>query len=71
MLRRFCDVEVAALMGFPMTFTLPSNLTTRQKWMLLGNSVNPVAIAVVLYPALAQLSRMAQNTDHMTVEEGH
>ena len=51
-LRYFEPSEVAALMGFPASFRFAPQLTTRQRWMLMGNSVNPSVVACVLFPHL-------------------
>ncbi|XP_050302562.1 tRNA (cytosine(38)-C(5))-methyltransferase [Anthonomus grandis grandis] len=39
-LRFFTPKEVSRLMSFPETFSFPSNLSNRQKYMVLGNSIN-------------------------------
>ncbi|KAL9885681.1 tRNA (cytosine(38)-C(5))-methyltransferase isoform 2-T2 [Glossina fuscipes fuscipes] len=39
-LRYFTPREVARLMGFPETFNFPLEITNRQKYKLLGNSIN-------------------------------
>ncbi len=44
MARHFSPHEIARLLGFPRDFRLPGELTTRQAWSLLGNSL---AIPVV------------------------
>jgi len=46
-LRYFTEMEVAGLMGFPKDFSFPPDLTTRQRYALLGNSLN-VDVAAVL-----------------------
>jgi tRNA (cytosine38-C5)-methyltransferase len=51
-IRFFLPEEVARLMGFPDWFRFPASLTTRQRWNLLGNSVNPLAVSLVLRPVL-------------------
>eukprot|EP00913_Durusdinium_trenchii_P007862 g7379.t1 len=40
--RYFAPKEVANLMGFPRTWSLPGDLPCRTQWRLLGNSVNEV-----------------------------
>ncbi|KAL1494173.1 hypothetical protein ABEB36_009816 [Hypothenemus hampei] len=39
-LRFFTPKEISKLMCFPKTFSFPNDLTQRQKYMVLGNSVN-------------------------------
>merc|ERR1711935_709771 len=39
-LRYFTEMEVAGIMGFPRHFSFPSELTTRQRYAMLGNSLN-------------------------------
>ena len=39
-LRYFSPREIANLMGFPISFSFPNNLTTKQRYRLLGNSLN-------------------------------
>ncbi len=51
--RRFAPAEVARLLGFPKSFTLPTTLSYRRLWQLLGNSLS---IPVVEY-VLAHLAR--------------
>ncbi|XP_052221086.1 tRNA (cytosine(38)-C(5))-methyltransferase-like isoform X2 [Dreissena polymorpha] len=47
-LRYFTPREIANLLCFPKDFCFPSNLTTRQKYMLLGNSLNVHIVSVLL-----------------------
>jgi tRNA (cytosine38-C5)-methyltransferase len=51
-LRFFAPEEVALLLGFPQTFHFPQAVRLRQRWNLMGNSVNPMCVALVLTPAL-------------------
>lgn len=46
--RRFTPAEVVRLLGFPSTFILPSELTYRRAWKLLGNSLSIPAVRYVL-----------------------
>ena len=39
-LRYFSGNELKRLFGYPDTFTFPTNITTRQQWKLIGNSLN-------------------------------
>ncbi|KAF7648098.1 hypothetical protein LDENG_00162060, partial [Lucifuga dentata] len=47
-LRYFTPREVANLMGFPQTFTFPQQISTRQRYRALGNSLNVVVVARLL-----------------------
>ncbi len=47
-IRRFSPSEVARLLGFSDEFVLPEDLTTRQLWKLLGNSLNIHCVRHVL-----------------------
>ncbi|HCP46972.1 MAG TPA: DNA methyltransferase, partial [Deltaproteobacteria bacterium] len=46
--RRFSPGEILRLLGFPDEFVFPSNLDTRKKWSLLGNSLSVDAVRAVL-----------------------
>ena len=46
--RRFSPSEILRLLHFPETFQLPAELTRRQAWALVGNSVSVPAVAAVL-----------------------
>ncbi len=46
--RRFSPREVANLLGFPQSFTLPDTCRTRTLWKLLGNSLSLPAVRYVL-----------------------
>ncbi|RWS26391.1 tRNA (cytosine(38)-C(5))-methyltransferase-like protein [Leptotrombidium deliense] len=47
-LRYFSPQEVSNLMSFPKSFSFPTNLTNRQKYKLLGNSVNISVISFLI-----------------------
>uniref|UniRef100_A0A1B6H4C4 tRNA (cytosine(38)-C(5))-methyltransferase n=1 Tax=Cuerna arida TaxID=1464854 RepID=A0A1B6H4C4_9HEMI len=47
-LRFFTPREVARLMNFPERFTFPSGITTKQKFRLLGNSINVKVVAFLI-----------------------
>jgi tRNA (cytosine38-C5)-methyltransferase len=47
-LRFFTPREVASLHGFPPEFSFPSDLTTRQMYQLLGNSLNVLVVAELI-----------------------
>ncbi|XP_037936807.1 tRNA (cytosine(38)-C(5))-methyltransferase [Teleopsis dalmanni] len=47
-LRYFSPSEVSRLMCFPASFNFPKETTTRQKYRLLGNSINVLVVAELL-----------------------
>lgn len=47
-LRFFTPKEICALMSFPPTFTFPDNVTIKQCYRLLGNSVNVKVISELI-----------------------
>eukprot|EP00978_Attheya_sp_CCMP212_P026208 scaffold85724_cov50-Attheya_sp.AAC.13 len=51
-LRYFSGKEVARLMGFSSEFSMPSNISLRQQWKILGNSINVRVAARVTQLAL-------------------
>ncbi|KAM3842805.1 tRNA (cytosine(38)-C(5))-methyltransferase, partial [Diretmus argenteus] len=44
-LRYFTPREIANLMGFPQSFTFPQQISTKQQYRVLGNSLNVVMVA--------------------------
>lgn len=54
-LRKFEPREIANLMGFPSSFRLPDNLTLKQAYKLLGNSVNVRVIGCLFKILLSNL----------------
>ncbi len=46
--RHFTPPEIARLLGFPADFTFPPQLTLRQQWHLIGNSLSIFAVRRVL-----------------------
>ncbi|XP_068565713.1 tRNA (cytosine(38)-C(5))-methyltransferase isoform X1 [Cebidichthys violaceus] len=47
-LRYFTPREVANLLGFPQSFSFPEQITTKQQYRVLGNSLNVVVVARLL-----------------------
>lgn len=47
-LRRFAPNEILSLLGFPAGFELPADLTLRQAWKLVGNSLSVPVVKHVL-----------------------
>ncbi|XP_071341640.1 tRNA (cytosine(38)-C(5))-methyltransferase isoform X2 [Trachinotus anak] len=47
-LRYFTPREVANLMGFPQSFSFPEEISTKQRFKVLGNSLNVVVVARLL-----------------------
>lgn len=47
-LRFFSSVEVARLMSFPPSFTFPDKVNEKQRYKLLGNSINVSVVAELI-----------------------
>lgn len=47
-LRFFTSKEILALMSFPKTFSFPDNVTIKQSYRLLGNSINVKVISELI-----------------------
>lgn len=56
-LRRFSPAEILRLLGFPKSFTLPSDLPLATAWRLVGNSLSIHAVRYTL-SAIPELSRL-------------
>nr|CAD7261214.1 unnamed protein product [Timema shepardi] len=56
-LRYFTDREIARLMGFPEVFTFPQDVTRKQKYRLLGNSVNVHVVALLILLLVSEAER--------------
>ncbi|XP_058810072.1 tRNA (cytosine(38)-C(5))-methyltransferase [Phymastichus coffea] len=48
-LRYFTPKEISRLMSFPETFGFPSDITNKQKYRLLGNSINVHVVGQLIY----------------------
>ena len=55
-LRRFSPREILRLLGFPADFQLPPELTLRQQWKLVGNSLSIPAVEYCLLAATQRRS---------------
>ncbi len=64
-IRRFSPPEILRILGFPSGYHLPSNLSLRQAWPLVGNSLCVPAVRHILscIPELRALG-MAREHDH-------
>lgn len=47
-LRFFTPREIARLMGFPEMFSFPQDVSNRQKYMVLGNSINVKVVSELI-----------------------
>ena len=54
-LRYFSGTEMARLLGFPTSFSFPTNVRTKQQWKLMGNSLNVSVAAKVIELGLRAL----------------
>ncbi|XP_077364447.1 tRNA (cytosine(38)-C(5))-methyltransferase isoform X6 [Festucalex cinctus] len=52
-LRYFTPKEVANIMGFPESFSFPEQIPTRQRYRLLGNSLNVVVVERLLHQMIS------------------
>ncbi|XP_066594735.1 tRNA (cytosine(38)-C(5))-methyltransferase [Prorops nasuta] len=48
-LRYFTPTEISRLMCFPEDFTFPNNITVKQRYRLLGNSINVYVVSVLIF----------------------
>ncbi|XP_077410048.1 tRNA (cytosine(38)-C(5))-methyltransferase isoform X2 [Vanacampus margaritifer] len=53
-LRYFTPREVANIMGFPESFSFPEQIPTRQRYRLLGNSLNVVVVERLLHQMISK-----------------
>ena len=56
-LRRFHPREIAALLGFPPTFSFPSDVSRRRRWKLLGNSISVTVASALLRGLLSSMRK--------------
>ena len=52
-LRYFTPEEIARLMGFPADFAFPADVTRKQCYRTLGNSLNVHVVAILLHHLLS------------------
>lgn len=55
-LRYFTSIEIARLLRFPEHFSFPDNYSDKQKWRLLGNSINVHVVCNLMMLLLAEMS---------------
>lgn len=60
-LRRFSPTEILRLLGFPRSYTLPTDLPLETAWRLAGNSLSIHSVRYVL-SAIPQLSRLIRTS---------
>lgn len=51
-LRFFTPLEVSRLMGFPPELKFPENVTNKQRYKVLGNSLNVTVVGILIYVLL-------------------
>nr|CAD7428531.1 unnamed protein product [Timema monikensis] len=56
-LRYFTDREIARLMCFPEVFTFPQDVSRKQKYRLLGNSINVHVVALLILLLVSEAER--------------
>lgn len=47
-LRYFTEYEISSIMGFPKEFSFPPNITLKQRYKVLGNSINVKVVAELI-----------------------
>ena len=47
-LRYFTPAEIARILGFPSSFTFPDSVTLKQKYKVLGNSLNVTVVSLLI-----------------------
>lgn len=47
-LRFFTPIEISRIMCFPKSFSFPDHLSNRQKYMVLGNSINVKVVSELI-----------------------
>jgi tRNA (cytosine38-C5)-methyltransferase len=55
-LRYFSGTEMAGILGFPASFSFPPNVTMKQQWKLMGNSLNVQVASKVIELGLRALN---------------
>ena len=63
-LRYFSGTEVARLMGFPNSFRFPKDVTEKQRWKLMGNSLNVKVASALIQAGLKASTLVSDNEDH-------
>ena len=48
-LRYFTTREISNLLGFPSEFSFPEHLTLKQKYKVLGNSLNVTVVSLLIH----------------------
>ena len=51
-LRYFTPQEISSLLGFPPSFSFPGTVTNKQKFKVLGNSLNVTVVSLLLFSLL-------------------
>ena len=64
-LRRFSPAEILRLLGFPKSYTLPSDLPIETGWRLVGNSLSIPSVRYVL-SSIPELSRLIRTSSRAT-----
>ena len=51
-LRYFTPEEISSLLGFPPRLSFPATVTNKQRYKVLGNSLNVTVVSLLLYSLL-------------------
>ena len=48
-LRYFIPKEISSMLGFPPEFSFPNDVTLKQKFKVLGNSLNVIVVSLLIF----------------------
>ena len=48
-LRYFTPKEISSMLGFPPDFSFPNDVTLKQKFKVLGNSLNVIVVSLLIF----------------------
>lgn len=70
--RLFSPNELLHLFGFPDSYSFPPNMTTRQKYRAIGQSINKIVVQMLMHSELCRHanSRVQSNKRDHNSEEG-
>ena len=53
-LRYFTPREISRLLGFPSSLSFPNNVTVKQQYKVLGNSLNVTVVSLLIYSLIKE-----------------
>jgi hypothetical protein len=66
--RLFSPDELLHIFGFPDSYSFPDNMTTRQKYRAIGQSINKIVVQMLMHSELCRYS-MRVGDDKLTSDE--